>query len=149
MRDYAKEFENRVAFIRDLLKSSGAKGVIYGNSGGKDSALVGILCKAACDNTVGIMMPCASKRNFGEDMSDGLAVAEQFNIDFHCPHLPVPQRDFGNILINELEIEPVLRIELIEEIRHRSKLIVRVLAKLLIIQIIPARGKQQKTDPAE
>ena len=61
MRDYAKEFENRVAFIRDLLKSSGAKGVIYGNSGGKDSALVGILCKAACDNTVGIMMPCASK----------------------------------------------------------------------------------------
>ena len=47
MRDYAKEFENRVAFIRDLLKSSGAKGVIYGNSGGKDSALVGILCKAA------------------------------------------------------------------------------------------------------
>ena len=81
MRDYAKEFENRVAFIRDLLKSSGAKGVIYGNSGGKDSALVGILCKAACDNTVGIMMPCASKRNFGEDMSDGLAVAEQFNIE--------------------------------------------------------------------
>ena len=46
MRDYAKEFENRVAFIRDLLKSSGAKGVIYGNSGGKDSALVGILCGA-------------------------------------------------------------------------------------------------------
>lgn len=45
MRDYAKEFENRVAFIRDLLKSSGAKGVIYGNSGGKDSALVGILCR--------------------------------------------------------------------------------------------------------
>ena len=81
MRDYAKEFENRVAFIRDLHKSSGAKGVIYGNSGGKDSALVGILCKAACDNTVGIMMPCASKRNFGEDMTDGLAVAEQFNIE--------------------------------------------------------------------
>ena len=81
MRDYAKEFENRVAFIRGLLKSSGTKGVIYGNSGGKDSALVGILCKAACDNTVGIMMPCASKRNFGEDMTDGLAVAEQFNIE--------------------------------------------------------------------
>ena len=78
MRDYAKEFENRVAFIRDLLKSSGAQGIIYGNSGGKDSALVGILCKAACDNTVGIMMPCASKRNFGEDMRDGLAVAEAY-----------------------------------------------------------------------
>ena len=95
MREYATEFETRVAFIRDLLKSSGAKGVIYGNSGGKDSALVGILCKAACDNTVGIMMPCASKRNFGEDMTDGLAVAEQFNletrtVDLTAEHRPAP-----------------------------------------------------------
>ena len=39
MRDYAKEFENRVAVIRDLLKSCGARGGIYGNSGGEDSAL--------------------------------------------------------------------------------------------------------------
>ena len=60
MRDYKKEYEERVAFIRDLLEKSGAKGIVYGNSGGKDSALVGILCKAACDNTVGIIMPCAS-----------------------------------------------------------------------------------------
>lgn len=49
-------------------------------------------------------------------------MAEQFNIDFHCPHLPVPQRDFGNILINELEIEPVLRIELIEETATEANL---------------------------
>ena len=57
MRDYKKEYEERVAFIRNLLEKSGAKGIVYGNSGGKDSALVGILCKAACDNTVGIIMP--------------------------------------------------------------------------------------------
>lgn len=81
MRDYSKEFENRVAFIRDMVKQAGASGIIYGNSGGKDSALVGILCKAACENTVGIIMPCASKRNFGEDMQDGVAVAQQFGIE--------------------------------------------------------------------
>ena len=57
MRDYKQEYENRVAFIRQLLADSGAKGIVFGNSGGKDSALVGILCKAACDNTVGIIMP--------------------------------------------------------------------------------------------
>ena len=45
MRDYKKEYEERVAFIRDLLEKSSAKGIVYGNSGGKDSALVGILCK--------------------------------------------------------------------------------------------------------
>ena len=55
MRNYEKEFENRVSFIRDIIAESGADGIVYGNSGGKDSALVGILCKAACDNTIGIM----------------------------------------------------------------------------------------------
>ena len=45
MRDYAVELEKRVAFIQDVLSKSGAKGIVFGNSGGKDSALVGILCK--------------------------------------------------------------------------------------------------------
>lgn len=81
MRDYQAEYEGRVAFIRELVRSAGASGIVYGNSGGKDSALVGILCKAACDNTVGIIMPCASKRNYGQDTVDGIAVAEQFGIE--------------------------------------------------------------------
>lgn len=81
MRDYAKEYEGRVAFIRSLVESSHAAGIVFGNSGGKDSALVGILCKAACDNTVGIIMPCASKRNFGLDADDGRALAEQYGIE--------------------------------------------------------------------
>lgn len=81
MRNYQEEFQNRVKFIRDCLKEAHCSGIVYGNSGGKDSALVGILCKAACENTLGVMMPCQSKRNFGEDMEDGLAVAKQFHID--------------------------------------------------------------------
>ena len=81
MRDYKKEFENRVAFVKELLAESGAKGIVYGNSGGKDSALVGIICKAACDNTVGIIMPCSSRRNYELDAKDGETVAKQFNIE--------------------------------------------------------------------
>ena len=81
MRDYREEFEKRVAFIKELVRSSGTRGIIFGNSGGKDCALVGILCKAACDNTVGVIMPCASKRNFGSDYDDGIAVAEKYGIE--------------------------------------------------------------------
>ena len=44
MRDYKIEFEKRVEFIKSVLVESGAKGIVYGNSGGKDSALVGICC---------------------------------------------------------------------------------------------------------
>ena len=80
-RDWKTEFENRVAWIRNLVENAGVKGIVFGNSGGKDSALVGILCKAACDNTLGVIMPCASKRNYGEDAEDGRALAEQFGIE--------------------------------------------------------------------
>lgn len=81
MRNYEQEFKARVDFIRSLVEQSGTAGIVYGNSGGKDSALVGILCKAACENTVGILLPCASKRNFGMDIDDGSEVAKQFNIE--------------------------------------------------------------------
>jgi len=81
MRDYAKELENRIGFIREQLKASGCSGIVFGNSGGKDSALVGILCKKACNDTVGIIMPCDSRVNFGSDMEDGNAVAEKFGIE--------------------------------------------------------------------
>jgi len=81
VRDYKAEFDGRVAFIRQLVERSGVSGIVFGNSGGKDCALVGILCKAACENTVGIIMPCASKRNFGMDADDGRALAEQFGIE--------------------------------------------------------------------
>ncbi len=81
MRDYAEETEKRVAFIREVVRDAGASGIVFGNSGGKDSALVGILCKKACDHVVGVIMPCQSSRNFGEDRLDGEAVAEQYGID--------------------------------------------------------------------
>lgn len=81
MRDYKKEFEDRVGFIKKLVEDSHVNGIIFGNSGGKDSALVGILCKAACDNTVGVIMPCSSKRNYGIDAEDGKKVAEQYGIE--------------------------------------------------------------------
>ena len=81
MRNYKIEFENRVAFIKSVLCESGLKGIVYGNSGGKDSALVGILCKAACENTVGIILPCTSKRNYDEDAADAKVVAQKYNIE--------------------------------------------------------------------
>jgi NAD+ synthase len=81
MRDYQKEFDARVAFIRQIVADAHVRGIVYGNSGGKDCALTGILCKAACDDTVGILMPCASSQNFGRDTDDALALAAQFHIE--------------------------------------------------------------------
>ena len=92
MRDYRLETEKRVDFIRRTVQKAGAKGIVFGNSGGKDSALVGILCKAACEKTVGILMPCESKRNFGIDLDDGNEVARQFCIETRLVDLTAQKR---------------------------------------------------------
>ena len=92
LRDYAAELKMRVEYIHSLVEAAEAEGIVYGNSGGKDSALVGILCKMACDNTVGVLMPCSSKRNFEEDTRDALEVAEHYGIRTRTVDL-TPVRD--------------------------------------------------------
>lgn len=81
MRDYKAELEKRIEFVKRILNESHTDGIVYGNSGGKDCTLVSIICKKACDNTLGVLMPCQSKRNYGEDTHDALSAAKQFGIE--------------------------------------------------------------------
>lgn len=108
MRDYEQELKNRVEFIKRLLKESGAKGVLYGNSGGKDSVLVGILCKKACDNTIGVIMPCQSKVNFGKDMEDGLIVAEQYGIETRTVDISQVKTALTEALDGKTKLSPIV-----------------------------------------
>ncbi len=80
MRNYQEEFGARVAFIRETLARAHAHAIVFGNSGGKDSALVGILCKAACEDVLGVMMPCGSAQNYASDIDDAIALADRFEI---------------------------------------------------------------------
>ncbi|MCL2093355.1 MAG: NAD(+) synthase [Treponema sp.] len=81
MRNYKEETEKRINFIQEIVRSSGLKGIVYGNSGGKDSALTGILCKKACDHTLGIIMPCESRRNYAEDKADAEILSKHYGIE--------------------------------------------------------------------
>ena len=81
MRDLETEIRERVAFIKKVLEEAHADGIVYGNSGGKDCTLVGALCKMACENTVGVIMPCSSNRNYGSDRDDAIAAGEKFGIE--------------------------------------------------------------------
>ncbi|MBK5246436.1 MAG: NAD(+) synthase [Peptostreptococcaceae bacterium] len=100
MRNYKEELIKRIAYIRNLLETSGAEGIVYGNSGGKDSALAGILSKMACDNTLGVMMPCQSKRNYEEDTVDAIEVAEQFDIETITVDLTKLKNTFEKTLLD-------------------------------------------------
>ena len=117
MRNYEKEYIQRVQFIRYAVRESGADGIVYGNSGGKDSALVGILCKAACDNTVGIIMPCATARNFEMDKRDGEEVAKAYGIETRYADLSAVKSAEKAALAGVTELSPAAEANIAPRLR--------------------------------
>jgi len=80
MRNYEEELKNRIKFIKDIVEKAGRNGIIFANSGGKDCALVGILCKMACEDTVSVIMPCGVSQNYESDKDDAMALSLQYEI---------------------------------------------------------------------
>jgi NAD+ synthase len=67
-----------VEWLRQRLAHSGARGFVFGLSGGLDSAVVARLCQTASPaNVVGVLMPCHSDP--GDETDAGL-VADHFGI---------------------------------------------------------------------
>ena len=110
MIDFEKEVNARVEYIRDMLKKTGAKGIVFGNSGGKDCALVGILSKKATDNVLSVIMPCESKQNYGSDKSDAEKLCEKFNIDYKIVDLTAAKKDIMAAIGEELPNGSVINI---------------------------------------
>lgn len=74
-----QRLEHRLNWIRERVAASGCKGVVVGESGGKDSATVTALCVRALgkENVVGITMPCNS---LSTDVEHARLVADAFGI---------------------------------------------------------------------
>ena len=70
---------DRIAgWLRERVHAAGAQGLVFGLSGGIDSAVVARLCQmAAPDRCVGVIMPCHSDPN---DEADARLVAAHFGI---------------------------------------------------------------------
>src|SRR5687767_703053 len=67
-----------VEWLRGQLARSGARGFVFGLSGGIDSAVVARLCQlAAPGNVAGVLMPCHSDPR---DEADAKLVADHFQI---------------------------------------------------------------------
>lgn len=115
--DCKKEVEKRVEFIKDLLKKTGAKGIVFGNSGGKDCTLAGILCKMACENTLSVMMPCQSKLNYGSDMEDAIKTCEEFNIDYEIVDLSKAKENLVESISKVCEISDQASVNIAPRLR--------------------------------
>ena len=72
--------ENEIInWIKEYVDNSHTKGVVIGNSGGKDSATVIALSAKALgkENVLAVAMPCKGKK---QDLEDGELVAKTFGV---------------------------------------------------------------------
>lgn len=76
-----EEAEKAIKWIKDYVEKIGAKGVVVGNSGGKDSATVIAMSQKALgkDKVLAVAMPCNS---ISADLEDAKLVAETFDVPF-------------------------------------------------------------------
>ena len=92
-----QEAENAINWIRVYVENTGAKGVVVGNSGGKDSATVIAMATKALgkDRVLTIAMPCNSIQ---ADLEDAKLVSETYDVKF----LEIDLTDSYNVLENSI-----------------------------------------------
>lgn len=74
-----KIVEELVKWLQNSVKEANCKGVVYGLSGGVDSAVVAGLCKLAFgDNALAVMMPINSLKS---DETDARLVVDKFSLN--------------------------------------------------------------------
>ncbi|QOR35668.1 NAD(+) synthase [Clostridium sp. 'deep sea'] len=73
-----KSIDYIVNWLKKHNDNAKTNGFVLGLSGGIDSAVVAGLCKLACPNTLGIILPCNSSE---QDEKDAKLVAEALNLD--------------------------------------------------------------------
>lgn len=96
-----KEAENAIKWIYNYVEKTGAKGVIVGNSGGKDSATVIAMATKALgkDRVYTIAMPCNSIKT---DLEDARLVAETFDVPFLEVNLSSTYNELENTINSSL-----------------------------------------------
>lgn len=108
-----KTIKDLVDWLREMVKDAKANGVVYGLSGGLDSAVIGAISNIAFpDSSLGIIMPIHSLE---KDEEDGRLVAEKLGLNIEKVDLtPVYDKLIdvtfeGENLLAKSNIKPRLR----------------------------------------
>lgn len=104
MLEYSRlinEAENAINWIKEYVNKTGAKGVVVGNSGGKDSATVIAMATKALgkENILTVAMPCNSIK---EDLEDAQLVSKKFEVELITVDLTESYNNLENTINNVL-----------------------------------------------
>lgn len=96
-----QEAENAIVWISNYVKKTGAKGVVVGNSGGKDSATVIAMATKALgkEKVFTVAMPCNS---INADLEDAKLVAKTFEVPILEVNLSNTYNEFENTINSSL-----------------------------------------------
>lgn len=105
MLEYSKlinETENAIKWIKEFVKTTKAKGVVVGNSGGKDSATVIAMATRALgkEKVLTVAMPCNSIK---EDLEDAKLVSDTFGVEFISVDLSNTYNELETTISDALE----------------------------------------------
>ena len=93
--------EKMTSWIKNEVKNAKANGVIYGLSGGIDSAVVAVLCKKIFPkNSLALILPCHS---IGEDIKDAQELIKKFDINYQVVELSKIYDSFSSLLSGKLK----------------------------------------------
>ena len=125
-----KEIDGVINWIREYVESSHAKGVVVGNSGGKDSATVLALASKALgkDRVLAIGMPCNS---IPQDLDDAQLVANAFGVRMIEINLTNPYDLYEQTLIDSLDNNDI---ELVDESKVNIKPRLRMITLYAVAQ---------------
>ena len=98
-----KEADNAIKWINEYVEKTGAKGVVIGNSGGKDSATVIAMATRALgkEKVITIAMPCNS---ISEDLEDAKLVANTFEVPILKIDITETYNEMETSINNSLEM---------------------------------------------
>lgn len=97
-QNYA-EIQNRMeSFLRDYISKSSSSGLVFGLSGGIDSAVIAHVCaKAFKDNTLALIMPDSRVSPKGET-EDALYLVDNLRLEYKLIDISLIHSQFANVL---------------------------------------------------
>lgn len=124
-----EELKKVIAWVKEYVKKSKAKGVAIGNSGGKDSAVVMAIAVNALgkENVLAVAMPCLSTET---DLEDARLVANTFGVQMINADLSKTYLDL------EQEIQKALDKELTNDSKINMKPRIRMTTLYSIAQTL-------------
>ena len=97
-QDYAKIQNNIESFLTESISKSGASGLVFGLSGGIDSAVIAHICaKSLKEKSLALLMP-DSRVSPKEETEDALYIVDKLGLDYKLIDISMIHSQFANIL---------------------------------------------------